>query len=181
MPYSTLNDKKFLDANGLAYFSSKLNNYPTNDILEAVIEGIQDALSEKLDADQVGVANGVASLTVNGIVPYVELPIEIGNKSELNAKVGYVPARGQIIIYLDKGTISRNNITRYVPGIKVGDGNAYLADLPFVGDDEIQTVLYVLQTHIDDTDSHVSSADRTRWDNKLNYTISGETLIFNRL
>ena len=42
-----INDKKFLDYNGLSYFSRKLNNYPTNDVIEAVIDGIQDALDEK--------------------------------------------------------------------------------------------------------------------------------------
>lgn len=40
--------KKFLDAAGLTYFSRKLNNYPTNDVIAAVIDGIQDALDEKL-------------------------------------------------------------------------------------------------------------------------------------
>jgi len=47
MPYSSISDKKFLDSNGLTYFSRKLNNYPTNDVIEAVVDGIQDALSEQ--------------------------------------------------------------------------------------------------------------------------------------
>lgn len=48
--YAELTTKKFLDASGLGYFASKLNNYPTNDVISAVIDGVQDALDEKLDA-----------------------------------------------------------------------------------------------------------------------------------
>lgn len=39
--------KKFLDANGVAYLASLLDNYPDNEILGTVIDAIQEALSEK--------------------------------------------------------------------------------------------------------------------------------------
>ena len=41
--------KKFLDANGVSYLASLLDNYPDNEILGTVISAIQDALSEKND------------------------------------------------------------------------------------------------------------------------------------
>lgn len=41
--------KKFLDANGVAYLASLLDNYPDNDILGTVISAIQEALDEKND------------------------------------------------------------------------------------------------------------------------------------
>ena len=47
--YAATNTKKFLDADGLTYFSRKLNNYPTNEVIEAVVDGVQDALDEKLN------------------------------------------------------------------------------------------------------------------------------------
>lgn len=72
--YAAINTKKFLDAEGLKYFSRKLNNYPTNEILETVIDGIQDALDEKLDANLKGANNGVAELDSSGIVPLTQLP-----------------------------------------------------------------------------------------------------------
>ena len=74
MSFSTTNQKKFLDAAGLTYFSSKLNNYPTNDVIEAVIEGVQDALDEKVDISAIGSQNGVASLDATGKVPASQLP-----------------------------------------------------------------------------------------------------------
>lgn len=39
--------KKFLDADGVSYLASLLDNYPDNEILGTVISAIQDALSEK--------------------------------------------------------------------------------------------------------------------------------------
>lgn len=39
--------KKFLDANGVAYLASLLDNYPDNEILGTVINAIQEALDEK--------------------------------------------------------------------------------------------------------------------------------------
>ena len=39
--------KKFLDANGVAYLASLLDNYPDNEILGSVIDAIQEALNEK--------------------------------------------------------------------------------------------------------------------------------------
>ena len=45
----TLNQKKFLDSNGLTYFAQLLNNYPDNEVLASVIDAISDALDEKAD------------------------------------------------------------------------------------------------------------------------------------
>lgn len=67
MSYSATNQKKFLDAAGLAYFSSKLNNYPTNDVIEAVINGVQDALDEKVDSVQYDATNKKITATVGGV------------------------------------------------------------------------------------------------------------------
>lgn len=39
--------KKFLDASGVAYLASLLDNYPDNGILGTVINAIQEALDEK--------------------------------------------------------------------------------------------------------------------------------------
>lgn len=44
-----------------------------------------------------------------------------------NAKSGYIPDDGDVIVYTDK---SGN-----VPGVKIGDGESYCSDLPFIGDD----------------------------------------------
>ena len=58
-----------------------------------------------------------------------------------NAARGMVPLQGEIIIYTDYQSIVREvdgeEKTILVPGIKIGDGAAYVQDLPFV-DDELR-------------------------------------------
>lgn len=94
-----------------------------------------------------------------------------------NAKTTYVPQPNDIIVYIDKDTIEEAGVTKYVPGIKLGDGNAYVVDLPFVTD----AIAEMISDHVGDTTAHVTSTERAFWNNKLNLTISGEELQFNRL
>ena len=93
----------------------------------------------------------------------------------------FIPKRGEVIIYTDHGHIDDgfgNMID--VPGIKIGDGNAYLVDIPFVGADVRYQILDELRLHANDTEIHVSPQDREFWNNKLNYDVFSENLIFNR-
>ena len=76
--YTATAPKKYLDADGLTHFAQKLNNYPTNDVIGAVIDGVQDALDEKLDVALAGSANGVATLGSDGKVPSTQLPESMG-------------------------------------------------------------------------------------------------------
>lgn len=89
------------------------------------------------------------------------------------AKKTYIPDKNEIVVYTDHAIVGGV----YVPGIKLGDGNAYVVDLPFVGAD----LAAALQEHIANEDVHVSEQDREFWDSKLNYDIDGEELIFTRL
>ena len=90
--YVPIVTKKFLDFNGLTYFSSKLNNYPTNDVIEAVIDGVQDALDEKADADLIGQVDGIAELDENGNIPLTRLTEMVGATSNQAGTAGLVPA-----------------------------------------------------------------------------------------
>lgn len=67
---------------------------------------------------------------------------------------------------------------RNIPYIKIGDGSAYLIDIPFLDN----VLLEQLTEHINDTESHVSAEDRARWDNKVRvYTsaqVEDEQIIF---
>lgn len=93
----------------------------------------------------------------------------------------YIAARGEIVVYSDHGSMVKNGETIPVPGVKIGDGLAYAVDLPFVGEDVAADILAQLGQHTSDTTVHITSAEREKWNNKLNYTMSGETLAFNRL
>lgn len=100
--------------------------------------------------------------------------IKVDTTTNWTAKNTFIPKKGDIIIYLDKATVNNKNI----PGIKIGDGLAYGIDLPFVGDDIANDLL----NHISNTTVHITAAERTKWNNKLNCenTVVGETLMLTR-
>lgn len=99
-----LTQKKYLDSNGLTYLARKLNQYPTNDILISVIDGIQDALDEKVDSSSAGVSNGIAQLDSNGLVPISQLPDDISDVFSYSSYAQF-PLSGETNkLYLDLAT-----------------------------------------------------------------------------
>ena len=120
----------------------------------------------------------------DGTTPVTDLPFVAGDSSntgiEYNTteywetKRTYIPQAGQIIIYSDKYQIEKDNITYNQPSLKIGDGQAYLVDLPFLDD--------AFMNHINNTAIHISAAERNFWNNKINCEdiVEGETLKLNR-
>ena len=89
----------------------------------------------------------------------------------------FTPKKGEIIIYNDYQTVNG----QLIPGIKIGTGNAYVGDLPFVDEDTRATLL----AHIGNADIHVTAAQKSFWNGKIdvdetNGEVSDETLIFTR-
>lgn len=80
---------------------------------------------------------------------------------------------GTIYVYTDKDYILNPDHTSitYVPGIKIGDGNAYLIDKPFI----TAAIEAKLIKHIDDVLKHIQPGEREKWNNKLNYIDPGNT------
>ena len=101
-----------------------------------------------------------------------------------NAARGLVPLAGEVIIYNDYKTIQKTidgelrNVN--VPGIKVGDGQTYVQDLPFVDEELRDTIM----GHINNENIHVSLQEKLFWNNKLNVDDYAElvdgALILNR-
>lgn len=81
---------------------------------------------------------------------------------------GFIPLSGEIIIYTDynsyKKEVNGQIKTILIPGIKIGDGNAYVQDLPFIDEDLRDT----LMDHINNMDLHVTLGEKTFWNNKIN-------------
>ena len=124
--------------------------------------------------------NGV---TLSGDMSTQDLQIVSENTmAGWNSNPQYLPKKGEICIYTDYMTI-QDDMGRDVtyPGIKIGDGNSYLIDMPFVGDETRYLLLRRLQEHENDAVAHVTQQDRDFWNNKLNYDVTGETLILTRL
>lgn len=101
-----------------------------------------------------------------------------------NAARGFIPLKGELIIYNDYKTIEKvvDGELRMVqiPGLKIGDGLTYVQDLPFV-DEELRDRLMM---HINNPNIHVTLQDRLFWNNKLNVDDNAElvdgALVFNR-
>ena len=101
-----------------------------------------------------------------------------------NAARGFRPLAGEVIIYTDYQSYSTEEygetVTKYIPGIKIGDGSTYVQDLPFVDKD----LRDKLMAHINNMDIHVTLAEKAFWNNKLNVNdlaeVEDDWLIFNR-
>lgn len=81
-------------------------------------------------------------------------------KARWDAARGFIPLKGEIIIYDD------------LASLKIGDGTTYVQDLPFV-DDAIKDQL--LQ-HVGDTTVHVTAQEKSFWNNKVNIDDSYDIL-----
>lgn len=81
-----------------------------------------------------------------------------------NSRLSFVPDAGAIVVYSDFTTVDGNN----VPNIKIGDGMAYVVDLPFVNDDMRSVIL----SHISDTTRHITAAERDAWNNKVTCNVT---------
>lgn len=116
-------------------------------------------------------------MSVDSNIPVpVKAKATVKTTEQWMAKKKYIPERGEIIIYSDRNIID----DKLYPGIKVGDGLAYVADLPFVGEEIEAQIMDALNIHIGNSGIHVTPEDKEFWNNKLNYSIDGEKLILNR-
>ena len=87
-----------------------------------------------------------------------------------NSQPQLISAKGYIYIYAD---YRQNEQGQNVPAMKVGDGNAYLIDMPFT--DEL------LYGHLTDSVRHITQEEREFWNNKVRcYTsdIQNDILVF---
>ena len=64
-------------------------------------------------------------------------------------------------IYTDYKTVEKNGTTYNIPAAKLGDGNAYVIDLPFMTVDE-----ETFMNHVNNTTIHITAAERDFWNNK---------------
>lgn len=119
--------------------------------------------------------------TISGlqdILDELDEKIIVKTTAEWQAMVNYIPPKGTILVYSDAQTMTKNNTTVNVPGIKIADGLAYGIDQPFIDEDTRNSLL----SHINDSIKHITSAERTFWNNKLNCqdSVINETLVLNR-
>lgn len=167
-----------------------MESYTNAEVAYAALVSVMDKIKgekgdkgDKGDKGEKGDTGDMGSVTAEGIeeaLGYVPAKISTNTVAGWAAATGYVPESGEIVIYVDRETVTIEGRTVYVPGVKIGSGNAYVQDLAFADEKLSQTVM----AHINNGDIHVTVEDKAFWDNKLNVTDTqetvGETLVFNR-
>lgn len=117
--------------------------------------------------------NVVVGVSLDGLAE-----VSYGTRAHWEANPRFVPPKGMIVVWSDHGTVNGKK----VPGFKIGDGNAYNIDLPFVGDDVAARIEAALAVHVGTQSIHVSASDRDSWNNKVSIddNVLNETLVFRR-
>lgn len=102
------------------------------------------------------------------------LKLKTKKTAEWALETTFVPLKGEVVVYSDHQTKTEGGQTIDIPGFKVGDGNAYVVDLPFVSEKTASDLI----SHASDTTIHTTAAEKTIWNNKVSVQVSGENIIF---
>ena len=87
-----------------------------------------------------------------------------------NTQRDLISRNGILYVYTDYRQIDDGaGGVKNVPGFKIGDGKAYLIDLPFAD--------ALTEQHIADAIVHVTAEERAFWNNKVRAFIDGNNLI----
>ena len=100
--------------------------------------------------------------------------VHVGSTDSWNSQPALVGIQNHVYVYTDYAVIEGVS----VPGMKVGDGSAYLIDLPFIGAQDPR-----LDEHMANTEIHITNAERLFWNNKVTCFMSNgdeETIVFTK-
>ena len=100
--------------------------------------------------------------------------VHLDTEENWNSQISLVSQAGHIYVYTDHTQIDGRDI----PAIKIGDGNAYLIDMPFVNEDA-----EAFLAHINNTVVHVGATERPYWNDKVTCYISetdNENVVFTK-
>lgn len=139
-----------------------------------------------IDIGRCKIGNGVAHwselpffIATSDLVDYAQIIIKTYDEWAFDAYE--ISKKGQIYIYIKD---ENNNDNVFPVDIKIGDGKAYIVDLPFILN-PIQEIKILLEEHINDSNIHTSIEQKQFWNNKLNVIdepnqVFKNILIFNR-
>ena len=117
-------------------------------------------------------AGGEHLVTVSTLQEYLDAnltkQIRFGTTSQWAAQTSLVSEAETVYVYTDH---SQDRYGNALAGLKVGDGSAYVVDLPFVD--------AAYAEHVADTNIHVTSQEKAFWNNKVRCYYAGvEQLVF---
>ena len=103
-----------------------------------------------------------------------------GTTESWNLQSTLIGEEGTIYVYSDYRTIIIDGVEKTIPGIKIGDGMAYLIDTPFI----TQVTQEALFQHISNSEMHTNLAEKNFWSQKVTSFIDNqdpENLILSNL
>lgn len=104
-------------------------------------------------------------------------PIHFGTTEYWNSQVTLIGELSHLYVYTDYGIAEVDGKSVSIPNIKIGDGNAYLIDNPFI----TTSVEKLLQLHAEDNTKHITDDERSAWNDKVRCYINpddAETVVF---
>ena len=144
---------KYLDKDGLEYYHNKLEDeFAQASHTHPVDSEISNTSTNPLEnrAIHAAIAQAVAGIELHRPEIYFDTVAGWNSQSSL------ISQTNTIYIYTDYQEDEDNNP---IAGLKIGNGNAYLGDLPFLD------TLYL--NHINNTDIHITAAERQKWNEKV--------------
>lgn len=111
---------------------------------------------------------GTMPVDMDGVTP-IGAPMYFGTTAEWSERTDLVSVKNNIYVYTDYKQVG----DQYIAGVKIGDGLAYVVDLPFL---DAQ-----FQSHAADSDIHVTPQEKAFWNAKNRGFVDGETLILTDL
>lgn len=112
----------------------------------------------------------ISYLDKNGLIRFYQiiagrinqkLSVVSMTKQQMAAESLQQSEQGVLYVTTDYKTVEKDGQTYNVPAFKLGDGNAYIVDLPYATVDE-QTFL----NHVNNTTIHITQQEREFWNNK---------------
>ena len=120
-------------------------------IKELILDAVFDLQAEVDDLKEL-----VKSIRVNN------LEFKVDTKENWDAQRDLVSDANTVYFYRNFKTVQLDNNTfQNIPGMKLGDGSAFLIDLPFMSDSGL------FWDHINDQVRHIPSAERANWHDKV--------------
>lgn len=90
-----------------------------------------------------------------------KLTVVAKTKAEWQNSGNITSQPGVLYVTTDYKTVTKDGTTYEIPAFKLGDGNAYIVDMPYATVDE-ETFL----NHVNDRVVHITQAEREFWNNK---------------
>lgn len=124
--------------------------------IDATFENITPEVPVELSTDQ------AIEIDLGEIYQSGDCKVLYNTSEYWNSHPQLIAKRGYLYVYADY----KQSEEQTVAGIKAGDGTSYLIDMPFIDKP--------LDDHIADTVKHITSEERTFWNNKVRCFIDPE-------